>query len=75
MKVIYNTPQAATYLGVKPGTLEAWRVRGGGPEYIKLGKAVRYRQEALDAFLLSHTRTNTSQIISTTSVNISTHGR
>lgn len=61
MNIKYNTPQAAIYLGVKPGTIEAWRVRGGGPEYIKLGKAVRYSQEALDNFLLSHTRSNTSQ--------------
>lgn len=61
--MLLNTPQAANKMGLKPGTLEAWRVHGGGPEYVKLGKAVRYSQEAIDAFLAAHTRTNTSQTV------------
>lgn len=60
--MMLRTQQAAQYLGLKPVTLEAWRVRGGGPVYIKLCKAVRYRQEDLDAYIESRTRKNTSEI-------------
>lgn len=60
--MLLTTPQAANQLGLKPETLEVWRLKGGGPEYVKLGKAVRYSQEAIDKFIVSHTRTNTSQI-------------
>ena len=56
-----RTEQAADMLGLTKSTLEAWRVRGDGPVFVKLGKAVRYRQEDLDAFCLSRMRTNTSQ--------------
>lgn len=62
---ILRTKQAAEYLGVAKVTLEAWRVRGGGPAFRKLGKAVRYCQSDLDAFLASSKRTNTSQTAGT----------
>jgi len=54
-----TTPQAAEYLGMKPQTLEAWRCRGGGPKFAKLGRAVRYRQSDLDAWIESRIRENT----------------
>jgi excisionase family DNA binding protein len=56
----YRTEQAAKYLDLKPETLEAWRCRGGGPLFVKLGKAVRYRQQDLDAFLSARVRASTS---------------
>ena len=43
--------KAAGYLGLKPGTLAAWRWRGIGPAYIKIGRRIRYELSALDAFL------------------------
>jgi hypothetical protein len=52
-------PDAAKYLGVKPSTLADWRSAKRGPDYIKLGAAVRYRRSALDRFLDANTvRTN-----------------
>ena len=39
-----NTKQAATYLGLKPNTLEKMRVYGGGPIYRKHGRYVRYHE-------------------------------
>ena len=39
--------QAAIFLGVSARTLQAWRVRGGGPPYVKIGRAVRYQRRAL----------------------------
>ena len=58
---MFRTDQAADYLTLTKSTLEAWRCRGGGPVFVKLGKAVRYRKEDLDAFLNSSRRVNTSR--------------
>jgi hypothetical protein len=57
----YQTEEAAKILGVRPCTLEAWRCRGGGPEFLKLGKAVRYRQSDLEFFMQSRLRKNTTK--------------
>jgi excisionase family DNA binding protein len=43
--------EAAARLGVSPFTLRAWRYRGVGPRFLKLGRAVRYRPEDVDAYL------------------------
>jgi predicted DNA-binding transcriptional regulator AlpA len=58
---MFRTHEAAQYIGMRKSTLEAWRVRGGGPPYIKLSKAVRYRKADLDQFIVSRVRENTSQ--------------
>lgn len=58
--MMFNTDQASYYLGLARATLEAWRTRGGGPVFIKLGKAVRYRQTDLDEFLEKNARRSTS---------------
>jgi len=48
---------AAQYLGVKPETLDVWRCTKRYPlPFIKVGRLVRYRQSALDAFLASRTQ-------------------
>lgn len=56
-----TTRDAAEYLGMKPQTLEAWRCRGDGPRFVKLGRSVRYRQSDLDQWIESRTRSNTSE--------------
>lgn len=56
-----KTKEAASYFGVTKATLESWRCHGGGPVFYKLGKAVRYRKEDLDAFINARRRTSTSQ--------------
>lgn len=58
---MYRTKEAAEYLELAKPTLEAWRTRGGGPVFLKLGKAVRYRQSDLDEFIESRLRENTSK--------------
>jgi hypothetical protein len=61
--VLRTTPEAATQLKVKTATMEAWRVRGGGPEYVRLSaRAIRYRQSDLDRFIRDRTRTSTSEV-------------
>lgn len=49
--IIFTTRQAALYLGLSISTLNKWRCYGTGPKYLKLGRAVRYRQEELDCYL------------------------
>ena len=51
--IILTTRQAAHYLGLSMTTLNKWRCYGFGPKYLKLGRAVRYRQEELDRYLES----------------------
>ncbi len=61
MTMMLRTTEAAEYVGLRKSTLEAWRVRGDGPAFLKLGKAVRYRREDLDAFINSSVRTSTTE--------------
>ena len=42
---------AAPYVGLAVSTLQKKRTLGGGPKFIKLGRAVRYRVADLDAWL------------------------
>ena len=56
-----RTEQAAAILDVKKSTMEAWRCRGGGPLFVRYGRAIRYREEDLDRFIESKIRINTSQ--------------
>lgn len=44
---IMNSQELAAALDVKPETLEAWRSKGLGPHFAKLGQAVFYRAEDL----------------------------
>jgi len=56
-----NETQAALFLGVSVRTLQAWRVRGGGPPYVKISRVVRYQRGALAAFQEQHTVSSTSE--------------
>ena len=47
-----NEREAACHLKVSPKTLTRWRWKGVGPAFVKVGaRAVRYREEDLQAFL------------------------
>ncbi len=50
---ILTTPQAARYLGLAVSTLNKWRCSRDGPRFLKLGRAVRYRRQDLDAFVMA----------------------
>lgn len=58
---LLTTREAAARLGLSTTTMEIWRWRGKGPKFRKLGKAVRYAEEDLDAFIEAAARTNTSE--------------
>ena len=53
--------EAAELLGLSPRTLQSWRVRGGGPRFCKIGRAVRYRRHFLIEFLEARTVTTTTE--------------
>lgn len=54
---LLTTEEAAEFLGITPGTLSVWRcTRRYEIPYIKVGKLVKYRKSALDAFLNDRTR-------------------
>lgn len=52
---------AADYLGLSVRTLQAWRRKGTGPEYLKMNGAIRYETDALDKFIAESRRTNTAE--------------
>jgi hypothetical protein len=45
--------EAARELKVKPQTLGAWRHRGQGPVYVKIGKLVFYRPSDIREYVAS----------------------
>ena len=51
-KKLLTTPETARLLGVAVGTLNNWRSRREGPQYLKLGgKSVRYAIEDIAEWL------------------------
>ncbi len=58
---LLTPPQAAAYLQLAPRTLAHYRVRGGGPPFVKLGGRVRYRGDSLEEWVSSMERTSTSE--------------
>lgn len=48
---ILKINEAAKILNVAPQTLSKWRYQGRGPEYIKMGRNIRYSMESLSSFL------------------------
>jgi hypothetical protein len=47
-----NEVESAQFLGIKPTTLQVWRSTKRYPlAFVKVGRLVRYRQSALDAFV------------------------
>ncbi len=58
---ILDTKKAAAYLNLSSHTLDKWRWSGGGPKYLKLGRSIRYCQDALDRFISESIRHHTSE--------------
>ncbi len=57
---LLSTAEAAAVLGVPHRTLEGWRLRGTGPRFVRMPRAVRYRRSDLDAWVTGHLRSSTS---------------
>lgn len=50
----------AERLGCTERTLSEWRVRGAGPDYVRVGRGVRYTPDAVDRWLRSQVHTSTA---------------
>jgi predicted DNA-binding transcriptional regulator AlpA len=59
MTNLIDEKQAAQYLCLSRSFLRAARVKGTGPQFLKLGRAVRYKIEDLDNWLEGKARKNT----------------
>jgi hypothetical protein len=55
-----NTAEAAAYCGSSISTFTKFRLIGGGPVYIKIGKRVVYDPADLDRWLRAHRRSSVS---------------
>lgn len=56
---LLDEKQAADFLSLSPGTLSVWRSTGRHAlPFVKVGHRVRYRRDALEAWLESRTRAN-----------------
>jgi excisionase family DNA binding protein len=56
LKKLLTREQAAEYLGIKPQTLSVWHSTGRYQlPVVKVGRAVRYRMQDLQAFVASRT--------------------
>ena len=60
---LMTVQQAADYLGLAVSTLNKWRCHGGGPVFLKMGRAVRYRVKSLDDYIEQSQRESTSDIL------------
>ncbi len=58
-KVVLTTCEAAAFLGLATSTLNKWRCYGEGPQFIKLGRAVRYRLDSLERYVETRVRNST----------------
>ena len=52
---------AAETLHLSVKTLQAWRVRGFGPAFVRLGQRVLYRASSLQEFIEANTFESTSE--------------
>lgn len=58
---LINEVEAADFLGYTVRALQNWRVRGGGPRFVKVSsRSIRYRRRDLIAWADGLTRSSTS---------------
>jgi phage terminase Nu1 subunit (DNA packaging protein) len=60
-KRLVNERRAAEILGLQMRTLQKWRVSGQGVCFVKIGRAVRYSLDDLDAFIAKSTVQSTTE--------------
>ena len=59
-QALVNEKAAAATLGLAVTTLRRWRWAGCGPDFVRLGRAVRYDPAVLSEFIDFNTRRSTS---------------
>ena len=56
MEKLLNPSQLAEILGVRPGTVYSWPSRGVDIPYVKIEGTVRFREKAIEAWILERER-------------------
>lgn len=61
---LLTNEQTAALLGIRPNTLEIWRVYGKGPAFIKMGKTrsapIRYQRSRVTEWIDANSHASTS---------------
>jgi len=57
METLLNTQELAQRLNVPAGTVRRWRDAGTGPPAVRVGRQIRYRPSAVEAWLDSRSTT------------------
>jgi predicted DNA-binding transcriptional regulator AlpA len=61
MQPLLDSEEVAEILGIAPGSLQNWRVRGIGPRHVKVGQFVRYRPEEVEQWLESRSKSSSKE--------------
>jgi predicted DNA-binding transcriptional regulator AlpA len=68
MERLFSEKQIESSLGLSARWLQKLRYTGGGPTYLKLGRAVRYRLSDVEDYLEERKRSSTSQQMTKTTL-------
>lgn len=61
---LFDEHEVSKRLSVSVNTLRYWRALGDGPNYVKLGRLVRYDAGALEKFILRNLRVSKTRATS-----------
>lgn len=60
-EIYLNERQAAEKLGVTASAMQAWRLRGGGPRFVRIScRCIRYSLKELESFMEARTVASTA---------------
>jgi predicted DNA-binding transcriptional regulator AlpA len=61
MDFLLGQERVAQRLGVATKTMEAWRHRGGGPPFVRIGRLIKYRSQDVEKWIASNVCHSTSE--------------
>lgn len=60
---LINESEAASFIGYTIRALQGWRVKGGGPKFIRVSaRSIRYRRRDLIEWAEARLKTSTSEV-------------
>lgn len=60
VSTVLTEAQLAERWYISKKTLQAWRLKGGGPEFVRIGSAIRYLLSAVSEYETNNTHSSTS---------------
>jgi excisionase family DNA binding protein len=55
-----TVPEVAALLRCSKSSLDKWRIKGGGPKFVRVGSRIRYRALDVAEFVAAQTRSSTA---------------